>query len=136
MSKLNKLAIFKDIGAIEWRVADINLPPSIRRACIRRNVENLIAELTTTAPNAAKFGGILERLHSPHTSELEIIAGCALLRSLIPLTYGCLPAGTCYKITGSSGLPFIKRKGGTQGLISDELYPHPAPDTPVVVVNA
>lgn len=128
-----KLLVLKEIGQIEYRIADTSQSPSIRRACIRRNVENLIAELTTTPANAAKFGGILERLHGQHTDELEIIAGCSLLRSLIPLTYGCIPAGTAFH---RHGRVIIKRKGGLQTLTSAKLYPHFPADTPVIVINA
>lgn len=131
--RYNKLACLKEIGAIEHRVSDASLPPSVRRACIRRNVENLIAELTTTPANAAKFGGILERLHGQHTDELEIIAGCSLLRSLIPLTYGCIPAGTAFY---RHGRVIIKRKGGVQFLDSAFIHTHLAADTPVIVINA
>lgn len=132
--RFNKLACLKEIGAIEYRVSDADLGPSIRRACIRRNVENLIAELTTTPANAAKFVGILERLAAPHTDELEIIAGCALLRSLIPLTYGCIPAGTAFHRHGRAYA--IKRKDGVQFLDSAFIHPHLAADTPVIVINA
>ena len=132
--RYNKLACLKEIGAIEYRVADLSLPPSIRRACIKRNVENLIAELTTTPANAAKFGGILERLANPYTTESEIIAGCALLRSLIPLTYGCLPAGVTFTVPGCRAYT-IKRKEHAESVASGATFPHPAPDTPVTVIN-
>lgn len=130
----NKLAVLKEIGAIEYRVADTETPASIRRDCIARNVQNLIAELTTTAQNSARFGGILERLADRHIQDSEILAGCALLRSLIPLTYGCLPAGTVFGIEPTYGV-FIKRKDGAQGISTGVLYSHFAADRPVFVTT-
>lgn len=130
--RYNKLACLKEIGAIEHRVSDASLPPSVRRACIRRNVENLIAELTTTAPNAAKFGGILERLHGQHTDELEIIAGCTLLRSLIPLTLGCCTAGSIVKLP--NGSIAVKRKEHLELISVSGTIDHLPPDTRVTLI--
>lgn len=130
--RYNKLACLKEIGAIEHRVSDASLPPSVRRACIRRNVENLIAELTTTSGNAAKFGGILERLHGQHTDELEIIAGCALLRSLIPLTLGCCTAGSIVKLP--NGSIAVKRKEHLELISVSGTIDHLPPDTRVTLI--
>ena len=105
---MNKLAALKEIGAIEYRCADTTLTPALRRDIIARNVANLICDLTTKPEHVAKFGGILERLAARHTTDSEILAGCALLRSMIPLTIGGICAGQTVRLI--DGRVVTKRK--------------------------
>ena len=128
----NKLACLKEIGSIEYRLSDTTLSPVLRRDIIGRHVQNLICDLTGTPANAAKFGGILERLAARHTTDIEILAGCALLRSLIKVTIGAVPAGNMVRLP--DGTVGTKRKEGLE-LPDGTLLAHPAPDTPVTVIN-
>jgi len=128
----NKLACLKEIGSIEYRLSDTTLSPVLRRDIIGRHVQNLICDLTGTPANAAKFGGILERLATRHTTDTEILAGCALLRSLIKVTIGAVPAGNMVRLP--DGTVGTKRKEGLE-LPDGTLLAHPAPDTPVTVIN-
>ena len=128
----NKLACLKEIGSIEHRIADTTLSPALRRDIIERHVTNLICDLIYVGNESAKFGGILERLANRHTSDTEILAGCALLRSLIPMTLGAVPAGNMIRLPG--GVLVTKRKGGLE-LANCRMLEHPAPDTPVTVIN-
>jgi len=132
MTTYNKLACIKEIGAIEHRLADSTLSPVLRRDIIERHVTNLICDLIYVGNESAKFGGILERLANRHTSDTEILAGCALLRSLIPMTLGAVPAGNMIRLPG--GVLVTKRKGGLE-LANGRMLEHPAPDTPVTVIN-
>jgi hypothetical protein len=129
----NKLACLKEIGSIEHRLSDTTLSPVLRRDIIQRHVTNLICDLIYVGNESAKFGGILERLANRHTSDTEILAGCALLRSLIPMTIGLCPAGTSVWLAG--GVLVTKRKEGVE-LGNGRMLEHPAPDTPVTVINA
>lgn len=128
----NKLACLKEIGSIEHRLSDTTLSPALRRDIIERHVTNLICDLIYVGNESAKFGGILERLANRHTSDTEILAGCALLRSLIPMTLGAVPAGNMIRLPG--GVLVTKRKGGLE-LANGRMLAHPAPDTPVTVIN-
>ena len=127
---INKLAVLKEIGAIEYRVSDTQISPALRRDCIARHVQNLICDLQ---PQINKFGAILERLAARHTTEDELVAGCALLRSLVPLTYGSIPAGTVFSAEGK-GL-YTKRKEGPADIATGAIFKHFAADTIVRVVN-
>jgi len=132
MSNFNKLGVLKEIGSIEHRIADTTLSPVLRRDIIQRHVTNLICDLIYVGNESAKFGGILERLANPHTSDTEIISGCALLRSLIKVTIGAVPAGNMVRLP--DGTVGTKRKEGLE-LPDGTLLAHPAPDTPVTVIN-
>ena len=132
MTTYNKLACIKEIGAIEHRLADSTLSPVLRRDIIARHVTNLICDLIYVADEPAKFGGILERLATRHTTDTEILAGCALLRSLIKVTIGAVPAGNMVRLP--DGTVGTKRKEGLE-LPDGTLLAHPAPDTPVTVIN-
>ena len=126
----NKLAVIKELGSIEYRLADTSLSPALKRDIIARHVENLICDLSD---HQAKFGAILERLAAKHTTEDEILAGCALLRSLIGITYGCLSAGSAFKVP--SGGFYVKRKNGIEELHTTALFKHLPADTPVILLN-
>lgn len=131
MTNLNPLATLKEIGAIEYRLHDAELSPRIKAACIQRSLDNLI---DTTPPR--KFGAIIHRcrdaLHAGDT--LELVAGLALLRSMVPLTYGMIPAGTIYVLPGEDNL-WKKSKSGKVSLQSGVLYPHPEAGQRVCPVN-
>ena len=126
----NKLAVIREIGAIEFRLADTSLSPALKRDIIARHVENLICDLSQ---HQAKFGAILERLAAKHTTEDEILAGCALLRSLIGITWGCVPAGAVVKIP--NGGFYVKRKDGAEDVATSALFKHFAADQPVILLN-
>jgi len=132
MTTYNKLSCIKEIGSIEHRLSDTTLSPALRRDIIQRHVTNLICDLTGTPSNSAKFGGILERLANRHTSDTEILAGCVLLRSMLPMTLGAVPAGNMIRLPG--GAVVTKRKQGLE-LVNGRMLEHPAPDTPVTVIN-
>lgn len=130
MPSYNKLAALKEIGAIEHRLSDPSLSPVLRRDIISRHVTNLICDLIHVGDASAKFGGILERMAARYATDSEILAGCALLRSIIQLTYGCVPAGTVIKAGGILG---TKRKDGFETGVGKVC--HFSPDTPVTVIN-
>jgi len=122
----NKVGALKEIGAIEYRInaTDTALSPTLKRAIIQRHVANLIDILPPI-----KFGGILERLATAYIKDIEIIAACCLLRSLIPLTYGCITAGTVIECDGYIG---TKRKEGFD-VPALGILPHRAADTRVIL---
>ena len=132
MTALNPLATLKEIGCIEHRIHDANLDPRIKFACIRRSLDNLI---DTTAP-ARKYHGIIGRCRAALESgdTLDLLAGLALLRSMIPVTYGIIPAGTTYALPGEDVL-WRKSKSGKVSMQSGVLYPHPDASTVVKPVN-
>lgn len=114
------VAAIKELGAIEHRINDATLSPNIKATCIRRSLDNLID--TTTR----KFHGIILRCRAALDAgdTLELIAGLALIRSMIPITYGIIPAGTIYTLPGEDTL-WRKNKSGRVSLQSGVLYPHP-----------
>lgn len=126
----NRLAAIKELGAIEHRLTDDVTDPYVTLHCVRRNLDNLI----NTLPR--KFWGILHccRTALDAGDTLELIAGLALIRSMIPVTYGMLPAGATLR---SSHMAWqgecIKRKSGIE--IKGRIYPHPRGDLPVVEVT-
>ena len=126
----NKLAIIKELGSIEYRLADTSLSPALKRDIIARHVENLICDLSQ---HQAKFGAILERLAARYTTEDEIVAGCALLRSLVPVTWGCLPAGNYCQVPGK-GI-YRKTKEGAVDAATSAVFKHFAADQVVTVLN-
>lgn len=119
MNNLNPVATLKELGAIEHRINDATLNPNIKAACIRRSLDNLID--TTTR----KFHGIILRCRAAldASDELELVAGLALIRSMIPITYGIIPAGTIYTLPGEDTL-WRKSKSGKVSMQSGVLYPH------------
>ena len=129
---MNTIATIKEIGAIEHRIHDVALHPAIKTACIRRSLDNLI---DTTAP-ARKFHGIIGRCRAAldNGDALDLLAGLALLRSMIPVTYGIIPASTTYHLPGEDTL-WRKSKSGKVSLQSGVLYPHPEASTIVRPVN-
>lgn len=131
MNAMNPLATLKEISCIEWRINDANLDPRIKAACIKRSLDNLI---DTTAP-ARKFHGIILRCRKAldDGDTLDLLAGTALLRSMIPTTYGCLTAGTAFRVP--NGGFYIKRKGGIEELSTSALFKHLDAGTIVSVLN-
>ena len=129
---MNPIATIKEIGAIEHRIHDVALHPAIKTACIRRSLDNLI---DTTSP-ARKFHGIIGkcRVALDNGDALDLLAGLALLRSMIPVTYGIIPAGTTYQLPGEDTL-WRKSKSGKVSVQSGVMYPHPEASTVVKPVN-
>jgi hypothetical protein len=127
MTTYNKLAAIKELGAIEHRINDANLDRRIKATCISRNLDNL---LDTLPP---KFHGIILRCDRALrlNDYLELVAGLVLIRSLIPITYGMLPAGASFKIPSYCGT-FIKRKGWVE--IDGSRHLHPPANTRVIEV--
>lgn len=126
---LNPLATIKELGAIEWRINDANLDSHIRAACIRRNLDNLI----DTTPR--KFHGIILGCSKALEAGdyLELVAGLALIRSMVPTTYGMTPAGTAFSVT--NGGNYIKRKNGIEELHTTSLFKHLPADTHIHIIN-
>lgn len=117
----NRIATIKELGAIEHRINDATLHPNIKAACIRRSLDNLI---DTTAP-ARKFHGIILRCRAALDAgdTLDLLAGLALIRSMIPTVYGIIPAGTIYTLPGEDTL-WRKSKSGRVSMQSGVLYAH------------
>ena len=130
MPALNPLASLKELGTIEYRLKDANLDPDIKVSVIARGLANLF---DTTPP---KFYNIIRRCSKALDDRdyLELLAGIALIRSMIPLTYGIIPAGTLYRLPGEDVL-WKKSKAGKVSVLSGVLYPHPEPSTAVVLIN-
>ena len=126
----NRLAAIKELGGIEHRINDAALNPNIKATCIRRSLDNLIE----TTPR--KFHGIILRCRAALDAgdTLELIAGLALIRSMIPVTYGIIPASTTYHLPGEDTL-WRKSKSGKVSVQSGVLYPHPEASTVVKPVN-
>ena len=131
MNHHNPLATLKEIGCIEWRINDANLDPRIKAACITRSLDNLI---DTTAP-ARKYHGIIAtcRRALERGDALEMLAGLALLRSMVPTTYGMIPAGTAFRVP--NGGNYIKRKSGIEEMSTTALFKHLPADQIVSVLN-
>ena len=129
MTYLNPLATLKELGAAEWRINDANLDSHIRAACIRRNLDNLI----DTTPR--KFHGIILGCSKALEAGdyLELVAGLALIRSMIPTTYGLIPAGAAFRVP--NGGTYIKRKNGIEDLHTSALFKHLPAGTVVRLVN-
>lgn len=126
----NRLAAIKEIGAIEHRLTDDVTDPYVTLHCVRRNLDNLI----DTLPR--KFHGIIAKCRSAldNGDTLDLLAGLALLRSMIPVTYGIIPAGTTYHLPGEDTL-WRKSKSGKVSVQSGVMYPHPEANTVVKPVN-
>lgn len=106
MTSFNRLAVRKDIGAIRHRLTEQGLDATIKHQIIARHLDNL----ADTLP--AKFQGIITRCKvANYNDRLELVAGMDLLASLVPATYGSIPAGTVFQINGRY---FIKRKEGAE----------------------
>ena len=117
---MNPIATIKEIGAIEHRIHDATLHPNIKAACIRRSLDNLI---DTTAPGR-KFHGIIGkcRVALDNGDTLDMLAGLALLRSMIPVTWGMVTAGTAVRIPNAG--VYIKRKQGAEEIHTSALFKH------------
>ena len=122
---LNKLGTLKEIGAMEYRLADEKLDPNIRLHVLRRSLDNLI----DTTPR--KFHGIIAaaRRALNDGDTLELTAALALLRSMVRMTYGCVLQGQVFEAVGR-GI-HIKSKGGRIDMLTGNLLPHFPGDTPV-----
>lgn len=120
MNTMNPLATLKEIGTIEWRIHDAALDPRIKAACIRRSLDNLI---DTTAP-ARKFHGIIAKCRAALDAgdTLDLLAGTALLRTMVPVVYGMLTAGTAFR--APQGGIYVKRKGGIEEIHTTALFKH------------
>ena len=128
MTYLNPLATLKELGAAEWRINDANLDSHIRAACIRRNLDNLI----DTTPR--KFHGIILGCSKALEAGdyLELVAGLALIRSMIPITWGMVPAGTLVTV---GGVLYRKNKIGRVEPHSGTILPHFPANTVIREVN-
>lgn len=127
----NKLAVRKELGAILYRLKDESLGAGIKSALIERNLENLLDELDET-----KLAGIVVKTATANRQGdfEEVEQGVLLLISLIPVTYGSIPAGTVFRLPGGAEL-LTKRKGGVERFIDKPTEYHLAADAVVVVIN-
>ena len=130
MTTYNRLAAIKEIGAAMHRIMDANLDPAIKRRCLHRNLDNLIETLPVI-----KFAEILARCQVAlrEGDYLELVAGLSMIDSMIPRTYGMLPAGAAFKVPGNPDT-YIKRKGGVD--FNGQLVPHPLSTTTIIEVSA
>lgn len=125
MNSFNRLAVRKEIGAIRHRLFEQKIDPVIRRQIIGRHLANLVDTLP------AKFHGIVTRCQVALCNDpLELAAGLDLIASLVPATYGSIPAGTVFKLNGRY---FIKRKEGAEYRGIVEAHFHPS--TRITIVN-
>jgi hypothetical protein len=122
MTTYNRLAARKIIGAIAHLTTGRHQP--IPNDVLRRIIDANIRELFAILPR--KFGGIIAKLDELNMREesgtIEFAAGIDLILSMIPITYGMLPAGTRFKVADSPST-FTKRKDGIEGL-GTGLYDH------------
>jgi hypothetical protein len=128
MTTYNRLAARKIIGAIAHLTHGEHQP--IPKDVMRRIIDANIRELFAILPR--KFGGIIAKLDELNMREdsdtVEFAAGIDLILSMIPITYGMIPAGTRFKVNGPT--VFIKRKEGVWGNCLTP-HPHPPADTRV-----
>jgi len=107
MSKLNRLATRKEIGAIRYRLTQADLSADLRRRIIARHIGNL----SDTLPD--ELIGIVPLLWDANEiGNLEdLVVGLNMLNLLVPATYGSIPAGTVFRFNGE----FVtKRKDGIE----------------------
>lgn len=126
----NLLAVRKEIGAIHHRLAEAGLDTAIKRRIIYRHIANLY----DTLPH--KFRGICVRCEAANDAgdELELVAGLALLESMLPpLTYGCTLQGQIFEVAGR-GI-YRKNKAGRVEIMTGTILPHFDADLPVKLVN-
>lgn len=127
----NLLAVRKTIGAIHHRMQEQGLDSAIKRRIITRQ----LADLTDTLP-LRKFGKVLTGTINAHRhhDDLELVAGLALLESMLPpLTYGCTLQGQVFEVVGR-GI-YRKNKAGRVEIMTGTILPHFPADLPVKLVN-
>ena len=128
----NLLAVRKTIGAIHHRMQEQGLDTAIKRRIIMRQLE----DLADTLPSR-KFGKIVGRAIQAHGArdDLELIAGLALLESMLPpMTYGCVLQGQVFEVT-NRGI-YRKNKAGRVEIMTGTILPHFPADLPVKLINA
>jgi len=113
----NRLMTRKLIGAINHLLHGHHaiIPADVLRRIISAHLRELQGELP-----ARKFGGIVSKLvaenDAGNAASPEFAAGLDLLASMLPLTYGMIPAGASFTVSGAQfGCVFTKRKDGVQG---------------------
>ncbi len=128
----NRLAARKILGAIAHLLHGHHAV--IPAPVLRRIISAHLRELQSDLPQR-KFGGIVSKLvaenDAGNASGVEFAAGLDLLVSMIPVTYGIIPAGTRFTVAGSP-TTFTKRKDGCESPAGH--YPHPVADRIVVVL--
>jgi hypothetical protein len=127
MTAFNRLAARKIVGAVQHLLTGKHQP--IPAPILRRIIAAHVRELYEILPR--KFGGIVARLEcendAGNSASLEFAAGLDLILSLVPSTYGALPAGSRFTIDGGEGAELTKRKDGVE-LITGRVVPHLAAD--------
>lgn len=125
----NRLAARKIVGAIIHLLTGKHQP--IPAPILRRIIAAHVRELYAILPR--KFGGLVAKLDAENdagnAAGIEFAAGLDLILTLIPVTYGMLPAGAEFHRPGSDRI-FRKLKGGVQGATGH--HPHPAASLTVV----
>jgi hypothetical protein len=123
----NRLAARKIVGAIIHLLTGKHQP--IPAPILRRIIAAHLRELYEILPR--KFGGVVSKLEcendAGNAAALEFAAGLDLILSLVPSTYGGLPAGSRFTIDGGEDAVLTKRKGGVE-LITGRVVPHLAAD--------
>lgn len=132
----NKLAARKEIGAILYRLNDTTLNRDIRRRVLARHCSNLIE----TLPVKGFHTKLLDLQLYCHHDEIDAIREeCVRLLESIPLTYGCIPAGSHFTLVGDPSTHgssiYVKRKEGIETTYGDSAGNHVPGDTPVILIN-
>lgn len=126
MTNFSRLGARKEIGAIRHRLVEAGLSPALRRIIIERHLANLL----DTLPNA--YRNIITDCHVAlnNESNKDMIRCLDRLDTLIPATYGSIPAGTMFQVIDET---FIKRKEGVEhnGTIS----PHFEARIGITIIN-
>jgi hypothetical protein len=129
----NITAARKTLGAILHRIEEEGLDPTIRRRIIQRQ----IADLIDTVQPFEKYEEVFQRcsLANAQGDMSELAAGMELISALLPpLSYGCTLQGQVFRFPGEDDL-WRKSKSGCVSIQSGVIYSHPAPGTPVTLVN-
>lgn len=129
----NITAARKTVGAIIHRIEEAGLDSTIRRRIIQRQ----IADLIDTVQPFEKYEDVLQRcsLANAQGDMSELAAGMQLISDLLPpTTYGCTLQGQVFHFPGEDDL-WRKSKSGCVSIQSGVIYGHPAPGTPVTLLN-
>lgn len=125
----NKLGARKELGTILHRIEEQDLDPIIRKRLIDRSLQNLLDTLPL------RFVGIIGAagLANLDGNLSEVKAGAEMMLSMIPLTYGAIPAGTVFVFGRSATC--TRRKDGIEPFGTNQLHGHLNPSEPVTVLN-
>lgn len=130
-ANFNVMMARKVVAHIHHRLAEQGLDSAIKRRIILRQLQ----DLTDTLP-LRKFGKVLTGTINAHRhhDDLELVAGLALLESMLPpMTYGCVLQGQVFEVT-NRGI-YRKNKAGRVEIMTGTILPHFPADLPVKLIN-